>query len=179
VQAAREDGKVTSTTICEVIFPDGDKVLNKFTLAPDGSAIRESVAGTGKYEGIVSSGTARTLGPFPTIKAGTYQSCNAGVISVLTPSRHRVQASEVRGQVGPGGDAEDRADDLSAHVIAEEVAAGDRGIQNVERGPREPPLAAPTGAPAPIERPTQFELVINAKTAKEARTLKCPRSCNS
>jgi len=35
-----------------------------------------NVVGTGKYEGMVASGTVRPLGPFPVIKAGTFQDCN-------------------------------------------------------------------------------------------------------
>ncbi len=70
------DGKATSNTVCEVIFPDGDKILNVFSLGSDGKTTRETVAGTGKYEGVVSGGPITSLGPYPTIKAGTYQTCN-------------------------------------------------------------------------------------------------------
>lgn len=55
------DGKATNTTVCETIFPDGDKILNVFTLGNDGKTTRETVAGTGKYEGVVSSGTVTGL----------------------------------------------------------------------------------------------------------------------
>jgi hypothetical protein len=37
---------------------------------------REAVVGTGRYEGLVTSGTVTPLGPFPVIKAGTFQDCN-------------------------------------------------------------------------------------------------------
>ncbi len=37
---------------------------------------REFVVGTGKYEGMVTTGTVEPLGPFPVIKAGTFQDCN-------------------------------------------------------------------------------------------------------
>jgi hypothetical protein len=46
-------GKDANTTVCEVVLPDGDKLLNVFTLGSDGKMTREAVAGTGKYEGIV------------------------------------------------------------------------------------------------------------------------------
>ena len=69
-------GKNSNTTVCEVAFPDGDKLLNVFTLGSDGKTTREAVAGTGKFEGIVSTGTVVGLGPFPVVKAGTYQDCN-------------------------------------------------------------------------------------------------------
>ena len=70
------DGKATNNTVCETIFPDGDRILAKFTLQPDGTTVREAVTGTGKYEGVVSGGAVMSLGPFPTVKAGTYQTCN-------------------------------------------------------------------------------------------------------
>jgi hypothetical protein len=69
------DGKNTDTTVCESIDKDGDKRLSYFSLASDGKITREQVAGTGKYEGMVSSGTATPLGPFPVMKAGTFQNC--------------------------------------------------------------------------------------------------------
>jgi hypothetical protein len=70
------DGKNTGTTVCEAIDKDGDKRLTYFSLTSDGKIIREHVAGTGKYEGMVSSGTVTPLGPIPVIKAGTFQDCN-------------------------------------------------------------------------------------------------------
>ena len=42
----------------------------------DGKITRTNVAGTGKYEGMVTAGTVELLGPFPAIKAGTFQNCN-------------------------------------------------------------------------------------------------------
>jgi hypothetical protein len=45
-------------------------------IAADGTLRREAIAGTGKYEGLVSSGLVTPLGSFPVIKAGTYQACN-------------------------------------------------------------------------------------------------------
>jgi hypothetical protein len=70
------DGKNTGTTVCESIDKDGDKRLTYFSVTSDGKITREQVAGTGKYEGMVSSGTGTPLGPFPVIKAGTFQDCN-------------------------------------------------------------------------------------------------------
>jgi hypothetical protein len=70
------DGKPTGRTVCEAIDRDGDKRLTHFSTASDGKVIRETVAGTGKYEGIVESGTATPLGPFPVAKPGTFQDCN-------------------------------------------------------------------------------------------------------
>ena len=70
------DGKFTGSTVCEAVDVDGDKRLASFSVASDGSVTRENVAGTGKYEGMKSVGVVHPLGPFPTIKAGTFQDCN-------------------------------------------------------------------------------------------------------
>ena len=70
------DGKETASFVCEAIDVDGDKYLSKVS-AGDGKTTRTIVAGTGKYEGIVTTQTAfEQLGPFPAIKDGTSQSCN-------------------------------------------------------------------------------------------------------
>jgi len=70
------DGKNTGSTVCEAIDPDGDKPLSYFSLGSDGKITRENVVGTGKYEGMVASGSVQPLGPFPVIKPGTFQDCN-------------------------------------------------------------------------------------------------------
>jgi hypothetical protein len=70
------DGKFTGSTVCEAIDVDGDKRLAYFSLGSDGSVTRENVAGTGKYEGMKATGTVHPLGPFPVVKAGTFQDCN-------------------------------------------------------------------------------------------------------
>ena len=70
------DGKVTASNVCETIDVDGDKRLTYFSTG-DGKVTRTFVAGTGKYEGMVNTtGTVEPLGPFPAIKAGTFQDCN-------------------------------------------------------------------------------------------------------
>jgi hypothetical protein len=70
-------GKTTGMTVCEAIDADGDKRLTYYSLMPDGRVTREAIAGTGKYEGMVaSSNKFEPYGPFPTIKAGTSQTCN-------------------------------------------------------------------------------------------------------
>jgi hypothetical protein len=69
-------GKASGTAVCEAIDADGDKRLTYFSLGSDGKPTREPVAGTGKYEGFVSSGSVEPLGPFPVIKEGTLQDCN-------------------------------------------------------------------------------------------------------
>jgi hypothetical protein len=70
------DGKNTGSTVCEAIDADGDKRLSYFSVGSDGKVTRENVVGTGKFEGMVASGTVQPLGPFPVIKAGTFQDCN-------------------------------------------------------------------------------------------------------
>ncbi|KWV57331.1 hypothetical protein AS156_39120 [Bradyrhizobium macuxiense] len=70
------DGKFTGGAVCESVDVDGDKRLSKFSLASDGSLTRETVAGTGKYEGMTVTGTVHPLGPFPVVKDGTVQDCN-------------------------------------------------------------------------------------------------------
>jgi hypothetical protein len=70
-------GKPAGSWACEATDPDGDKRLTYFSIGSDGKQTREAVAGTGKYEGMVTSGhTVEQLGPFPAIKAGTFQGCN-------------------------------------------------------------------------------------------------------
>jgi hypothetical protein len=69
-------GKATNIAVCESFGMDEDKILTYFSLASDGKVTREVVAGTGKYEGLVSSGVAQPMGPFPVIKPGTFQDCN-------------------------------------------------------------------------------------------------------
>ena len=69
------DGKNTGSNVCESIDVDGDKRLTSFSTG-DGKVTRTNVAGTGKYEGMITMGTVELLGPFPTIKDGTFQNCN-------------------------------------------------------------------------------------------------------
>jgi hypothetical protein len=70
------DGKFTASTVCEAVDVDGDKRLSRFLVASDGGVTREAIAGTGKYEGMTQTGKVQPLGPFPEVKAGTFQDCN-------------------------------------------------------------------------------------------------------
>jgi len=70
------NGRPSGIAVCESVDPDGDRRLTYFSLGSDGKTTRENVAGTGKYEGMVASGTVQPLGQFPAIKAGTFQNCN-------------------------------------------------------------------------------------------------------
>jgi len=63
--------------VCEAVDRDGDKRLTYFTVAEGGTVTRRTVLGTGKYEGLIEeNAVVQPLGPFPTIKAGTFQNCN-------------------------------------------------------------------------------------------------------
>ena len=70
------DGKLSGGNVCEVTDLDGDKRLNVFTQNADGTVSRETVAGTGKYEGMVVTTKVENIPPFPTAKPGTFQGCN-------------------------------------------------------------------------------------------------------
>jgi hypothetical protein len=69
------EGKTSGVTVCEGIDKDGDKYLSHFVQAGTTNT-RTHVSGTGKYEGAVLSSSVEGLGPFPVIKAGTFQNCN-------------------------------------------------------------------------------------------------------
>jgi hypothetical protein len=69
------DGKFSGINMCENIDKDGDKVLTK-AIAEGPKQTSESLAGTGKYEGIVRTGVSEPLGAFPAAKPGTFQGCN-------------------------------------------------------------------------------------------------------
>ncbi|HXZ52058.1 MAG TPA: hypothetical protein VEH51_08660 [Burkholderiales bacterium] len=68
-------GKVMQTTLCEGVDPDGDKTLTRFD--EDGQhGKRVFLEGTGKYAGMVSTGTQEPLGKFVPVRPGTFQGCN-------------------------------------------------------------------------------------------------------
>ena len=69
------DGRAGGTSVCEAVDRDGDKRLTFFSTTGD-KVVRENITGTGKYEGMITTGTVKPLGPFPAIKAGTFQDCN-------------------------------------------------------------------------------------------------------
>lgn len=68
-------GKGSGVTVCEAVDKDGDKLLSRFDQS-SGKNTRTQVSGTGKYEGAEIAGSVEALGPFPTIKPGTFQNCN-------------------------------------------------------------------------------------------------------
>jgi hypothetical protein len=72
----RFEGKNTGSNVCELIDSDGDRRLSQLSWGSDGKTTKVIIAGTGKYEGSVESGTVTPLGPFPSIKPGAFQDCN-------------------------------------------------------------------------------------------------------
>jgi len=74
---ARFDKEPHGNAICEAVDRDGHKRLTYFETGADGKVQRRFIAGTGKYEGMTeTSAGVEQLGPFPTIKPGTFQNCN-------------------------------------------------------------------------------------------------------
>ncbi|MFL6826444.1 MAG: hypothetical protein ACJ8E2_08265, partial [Bradyrhizobium sp.] len=70
------DGQRRGSWVCEATDADGDKRVTYYSIGSDGKEIRETIVGSGKYEGMVTTGiTSEQLGPFPTMKAGTFQGC--------------------------------------------------------------------------------------------------------
>ena len=66
-----------SDVVCEAADRDGDKRLAHYVLGKDGKYVRQQIAGSGKYQGMVTDDTKiEQMGPFPAIKPGTFQNCN-------------------------------------------------------------------------------------------------------
>jgi hypothetical protein len=71
------DKKPHAIAVCEAIDRDGDKRLTHFGMGADGKFNRQFISGTGKYEGMLETSSGiQQLGPFPTVKPGTFQNCN-------------------------------------------------------------------------------------------------------
>jgi hypothetical protein len=71
------DGKApVASNACVAVDKDGDKIFARFTPQGPGVWTRETVAGTGKYEGMMMSGTAVAMAAAPAAKPGTFQNCN-------------------------------------------------------------------------------------------------------
>jgi hypothetical protein len=68
------DSRYSNSFLCEAADKDGDKFIVRGTLeGPKGK--QEVIAGSGKYEGMVRTGTSESLGVFPSIKPGTFTGC--------------------------------------------------------------------------------------------------------
>ncbi len=68
------NGTKSNINTCEAVDSDGDKMLTRQT--GDGKKYETvTLAGTGKYEGIVRTGNMVNLGSIPPAKEGTVQGC--------------------------------------------------------------------------------------------------------
>ena len=69
------DGKSSGSYYCETADKDGDKFMVRgVTEGPKGKA--ETIAGTGKYQGMVRTGISESSGAFPPIKPGAFTGCH-------------------------------------------------------------------------------------------------------
>lgn len=72
------EGKRSGGALCEGVARNGDTRLTRFWFDSDGKLQREAVAGTGMYDGMVTTGTVKTVGQTQQVKPGTVQFCNHG-----------------------------------------------------------------------------------------------------
>ena len=70
------NGKRTNQSICEGVTKNGDKRLTRFQYDADGKLVREELAGTGMYEGIVTTGVAKEVVPPKEIQPDVTTFCN-------------------------------------------------------------------------------------------------------
>jgi hypothetical protein len=70
------NGKRTNLSICEAVSRNGDKRLTRFQYGADGKLVRDEVAGTGMYEGMVTTGVAREVVPPRELQPGVTTFCN-------------------------------------------------------------------------------------------------------
>jgi len=73
---AISNGKRMNLSICEGVASNGDKRLTRFQYDADGKLVRTEVAGTGMYEGMVTTGTAKAVVPEKEIQPGVTTYCN-------------------------------------------------------------------------------------------------------
>lgn len=73
---AISSGKRMGISTCEGIAKNGAKRLTRFRYDADGKLVREEVAGTGMYEGMVTSGTVKEVEPSKEIQPGVTTFCN-------------------------------------------------------------------------------------------------------
>jgi hypothetical protein len=73
---AISNGKRMNLSICEGVAKNGAKRLTRFQYGADGKIVREEVAGTGMYEGLVTTGTVKEVVPTKEIQPGVTTYCN-------------------------------------------------------------------------------------------------------
>jgi hypothetical protein len=72
------DGKRSGSSLCEAKARGGDTRLTHFWYDSKGDFQREAVAGTGRYEGMVTTGSVKPVGQTQQVKPGTVTFCNLG-----------------------------------------------------------------------------------------------------
>lgn len=70
------DGKTMNLSICESVARNGARRLTRFQYGADGKLAREEIAGTGMYEGLVTTGTVKEVVPTTEIQPGVTTFCN-------------------------------------------------------------------------------------------------------
>jgi hypothetical protein len=70
------NGKRTNLSICEGVAKDGAKRLTRFQYGADGKLVREEIAGTGIYEGMITTGIAKEVEPSKEVQPGITTYCN-------------------------------------------------------------------------------------------------------
>ncbi|MBP6764856.1 MAG: hypothetical protein KA141_07665 [Rubrivivax sp.] len=73
------DGKRSGSSLCQAAAKNGDTRLTHFWYDGDGKFQRQAVAGTGAYDGMVTTGSVKQVGPMQQVKPGTVKFCNQGV----------------------------------------------------------------------------------------------------
>jgi hypothetical protein len=74
--AASINGKRMGLSFCEGIAPNGDKRLTRFWYDADGKIQREELGGTGRYEGLVTTGSVRQVAPAEEVSPDVQKYCN-------------------------------------------------------------------------------------------------------
>ncbi len=72
------DGKRTGGSLCEGVAHNGDTRLTHFWYDAEGKFQRETVAGTGSYDGLITTGSVKQVGAMQQVKPGTVKFCNQG-----------------------------------------------------------------------------------------------------
>jgi hypothetical protein len=70
------NNKRTGLSMCEGVATDGAKRLTRFHYDADGKLVREEVAGTGMYDGMVTTGTVQEVVAPKEVTPGTTTFCN-------------------------------------------------------------------------------------------------------
>lgn len=70
------NGKRMGLTTCEGVATNGARRLTRFQFNADGKLVREEVAGTGLYDGMVTTGTVKEVEPAREISPGVTTYCN-------------------------------------------------------------------------------------------------------